>query len=137
VNLSVRIVPAARKLLLLIPALLGWALFVYWWTRVAAESTAATATFAVVVLVIIAVSIFYSTLIWIRHNLGLAKRGKRGFSTRYLRPIFERDWLDRALVFRSATSARNDTWLVVHSDQREKRYSHHRLIRASEIEPAA
>jgi hypothetical protein len=116
-------------------ALLGWMLFFFWWTRVAFESTAAAAIVAVAVLVVIAVSIFYSTLIWIRHNLGLARRGKRGFSTRYLRPLFERDWLDRAIVFHSSTVAREGTWFVVHMDEKEKRYSHRRLIAANALEP--
>jgi len=110
-------------------------LFFFWWTRVASESTPASAILAAVVLVAIAVSIFYSTLIWIRHNLKLARNGKRGFSTRYLRPLFERDWLGRAIVFRNATAAREATWLVVHIDEKEKRYSHRRLIAAGALEP--
>jgi hypothetical protein len=133
-TISTRRDPAAWRIIRLFPAALGWLLFVYWWTRVAAQSTTAAATVAVAVLVVIAVSIFYCTLIWIRHNLKLAKRGKRGFSTRYLRPLFERDWLDRELVFRSASSARNDTWLVVHANVDQKRYSHHRLTAAGAVE---
>lgn len=126
---------ATRRLVLLFLSLLGWLLFFFWWTRVASESTPAAAILAAVILVAIAVSIFYSTLIWIRHNLKLARRGKRGFSTRYLRPLFERDWLDRAIVFRNSAAAREGTWFVVHIDDKEKRYSSRRLIAANALEP--
>jgi hypothetical protein len=112
----------------LIPAVLGWILFVYWWQRVALESTAASATVAMVVLTVIAVAIFYSTILWIRHNIKLAKRGKRGFSTRYVRPNFERDWLDRILVFGEPALTREGTWFVVQANDKEKRYAHQRLI---------
>jgi hypothetical protein len=128
-------VPASGMARILLPAALGWILFFYWWTRVAIESTAAAATIAVAVLAIIALSILFSTLVWIRHNIELAKRGKRGFSTRYLRPIFERDWLDRSLVFREQSSARQGTWFVVHADENQKWYHPQRLI-ASDVQRA-
>ncbi len=118
----------ARRAGILIPSILGWALFCYWWMRVAFESTASAATVAVALLTAIAVATFYSTLLWIQHNIKLARRGKRGFSTRYLRPAFERDWLDRTLVFREPALAREGTWFVVQVEQNEKRYAHQRLI---------
>jgi len=112
----------------LLPAVFGWILFFYWWTRVAMESTPAAATIALAVLAIITLSILLSTLVWIRHNITLAKNGKRGYSTRYLRPLFERDWMNRPLIFRESTSAHEGTWFVIHADENEKRYLHHRLI---------
>jgi len=123
--------PWARRAATLLPAALGWLFFFYWWKRVAIESTASAAVLAVMVLAIVAVSIFSSTLLWIRHNIKLAKRGKRGFSTRYLRPLFERDWLDRPLIFHDGALAREGTWFVVDADEKEKRYSNHRLIAVS------
>ena len=119
---------AGRRARILIPSVLGWALFVYWWIRVAFESTAWAATVAMALLTMIAVATFYGTLLWIQHNIKLARRGKRGFSTRYLRPAFERDWLDRALVFREPALARDGTWFVVRIDRNEKHYAHQRLI---------
>ncbi len=120
-------VALGRRAVILIIAFLGWVLFFYWWRKVALESTAAAATVAVVVLLIIGVTVFYSTVLWIRHNLKLAKRGKRGFSTRWVRPYFDRDHLDRPLVFTKAAARQEGTWFVVHSDVKQKRYSHHRL----------
>ena len=120
--------PLVRRAVILFVAILGWVLFFYWWRKVALESTATAATVAVVVLVIIGGVVFYSTLLWIRHNLKLAKRGKRGFSTRWVRPYFERDHLDRALVFSDQSPRQEGTWFVVHSDVKQKRYSHQRLI---------
>jgi len=112
-------------------------LFFYWWQRVAFENTLWTATIAMALLTIMTVSVFYSALVWIRHNLSLASRGKRGFSTRYLRPLFERDWLDRPLVFARSTPPHEGTWFVVHSDENEKRYSHHRILISRPVtEPA-
>jgi hypothetical protein len=118
----------AHRVAVLIAAFLGWVLFFFWWRKVALESTAASATLAVVVLTIIGVAIFYTTLLWIRHNIRLAKRGKRGFSTRYLQPNFERDWLNRPLVFSDLAHRREGAWFVIHADENEKRYDHHRLI---------
>ena len=89
----------ARRARILIPSLLGWVLFGYWWIRVAFESTAAAVTVAMALLTVIAVATFYGTLLWIQH-------GKRGLSTRYVRPAFERDWLDRTLVFHEPALAR-------------------------------
>jgi hypothetical protein len=117
-----------RRAGILIPAILGWALFCYWWMRVAFESTAASATVAVALLTMIAVATFYGTLLWIQHNIKLARRGKRGYSTRYVRPSFERDWLDRTLVFPEPALAREGTWFVVQVDENEKQYAHQRLI---------
>lgn len=108
----------------LLPAVIGWLLFVYWWRRVALGSTATAATIAVMVLIVITVSVFFSTLLWIRHNITLAQRGKRGFSTRYLAPNFERDWLDRPLVFLGpVVDPREVTWFVVDADSKEKRFA--------------
>jgi Na+/melibiose symporter-like transporter len=126
---------ALRRALTLLASILAWVLFFYWWRRVALDSTASAATFAVVVLLVIAVVIFYSTILWIRHNIKLAKRGKRGLSTRYLHPEFERDWLDRPLVFGNMIPPRDVTWFVVHTDESQKRYSHHRLIAVSGADP--
>ena len=117
-----------RRAVILFAALLGWVLFFYWWRKVALESTAAAASVAVVALLIIGIAVFYSTLLWIRHNLKLARHGKRGFSTRWVRPYFERDHLDRALIFSDQSPRQEGTWFVVHSDVTQKRYSHHRLI---------
>jgi len=113
-----------------LPAALGWLLFFYWWTRVAMESEAAAATLAVAVLAIITLSILLSTQLWIRHNITLAMNGKRGFSTRYLRPTFEHDFLGRPLIFRESSPAREGTWFVIHADAKEKRYLPHRMIMA-------
>ena len=118
----------AGRALTLLAAILGWILFFYWWRRVALQSTETSATVAVVVLALIAVSILCFTILWIQHNLRLAQRGKRGFSTRYLRPSFERDSLDRPLVFADPALARDGTWFVVHVDAKEKHYAHQRLI---------
>ena len=127
--------PAGGVVRTLLPAALGWLLFFYWWTRVAIESEAAAATLAVAVLAIMTLSILLSTLLWIRHNIALAMNGKRGFSTRYLRPVFESDWLGRPLIFRESNPAREGTWFVIHADAKEKRYLPHRMIMASVRRP--
>jgi hypothetical protein len=119
---------SARAALVLIPTALAWMLFFYWWRRVALENTLGTATLALAILTIVALSILLSTLVWIRHNIKLASRGKRGFSTRYLRPLFECDGLDRPVVFSNAAFALEGTWFVIHADEKEKRYSHHRVL---------
>lgn len=116
---------------ILVPSVLGWGLFCYWWIVVALDSTAAAATMAMALLTVIAVFVFYGTLLWIQHNIKLAMRGKRGFSTRYVRPAFERDWLDRTLVFSEPALARDGTWFVVQVDENEKRYEHQGLIVAA------
>lgn len=120
-------VPTIRRAVILFAAILGWVLFFYWWRKVALESTAAAASVAVVVLLIVGIAVFYSTVLWIRHNLKLAKRGKRGTSTRWVRPHFDRDHLNRPLVFSDRLPRHEATWFVVHSDVQQKRYSHHRL----------
>ena len=126
---------SVRRAFTLLASFLAWVLFFYWWRRVALNSTASAATFAVVVLLVIAVVIFYSTLLWIHHNIKLAKRGKRGLSTRYLRPEFEHDWLDRPLVFGNMIPRCDVTWFVVHTDEKQKRYSQHRLIAVNSGDP--
>jgi hypothetical protein len=123
--------PLVRRAVILFVAILGWVLFFYWWRKVALESTATAASVAVVVLLVVGIVVFYSTVLWIRHNLKLAKRGKRGFSTRWVRPYFDRDHLNRPLVFTQAAARQEGTWFVVHSDVKEKRYSHHRLTSVS------
>lgn len=120
-------VPLGRRAVILFIALLGWVFFFYWWRKVALQSTAGAATVAVVVLLIAGIVVTYFTLLWIRHNLKLARRGKRGFSTLWVRPQFDRDHFDRPLVFSDSTSRQEGTWFVVHSDVKQKRYSHRRL----------
>lgn len=119
---------SARAALVMIPTAFAWMLFFYWWRRVALENTLLTATLALAILTIVALSVLLFALVWIRHNIKLASRGKRGFSTRYLRPLFECDELDRSLVFSNATPALEGTWFVIHADEKEKRYSHHRVL---------
>lgn len=120
----------ARRISILLPSALGWMLFVYWWARVAHESTAAAATTATALLTIITVAVFYTTILWIRHNLELARRGKRGKSTLYIPAVPERDWLNRTVVITAPAAGRHGTWFVVHTDANEKHYTQQRLIAA-------
>lgn len=116
-----------RRVVILIPAVLAWFLFFYWWRRVALQSTPAEAQFAIFVLIIVAVCIFFGMLGWVRHNLKLALRGKRGFATRYLRPAFTRDWLDRTLVFRATLPLRG-RWFIIPADRGEKLYAPQAIV---------
>lgn len=102
-------------------ALLAWAVFFYWWAVVATDVARVRVEYALWVLTLMAVGVFFVTLLWIRHNLRIASRGKRGFSTRYLVPVFENDYLNRPLEFRPATP-RGERWVVVHADAERKVY---------------
>lgn len=118
----------ARQTVTYVVAFAGWVLFGFWWHRVALQSTPSSAEAAAFALVVMAVITFFFTLIWIRHNMRLARNGKRGKTALYLEPDFQVDSLNRALVFDEAGGVREDAWFVLDADEREKRYTYGRHV---------
>jgi hypothetical protein len=77
----------------------GWAVFAAWWIIVLSRES--VQSFAVALGLLggtIATSAIAMTL-WTRHNIRLARRGKRGKSSLYIPMVFERDTLGRPLAF--------------------------------------
>src|ERR1700693_4969538 len=80
-------------------AFLGWALFIYLWTKVLKPAMASRThielsflPLAVAILGVIGAAIF-----WIRHNLNIASTGQRGGMSRYIVPKFDLDYFGRTL----------------------------------------
>jgi hypothetical protein len=87
-----------RKMLYIVSAIGGWALFIIEWVRVSHQTAHSDEIILVVVLILSLLLIHIGTYSWIGHNKRIAARGKRGSSTRYASPQFSRDYLGRALI---------------------------------------
>lgn len=77
----------------------GWAVFAAWWVIVLQrESIRSFGTALGLLGATLGASALGMTL-WTRHNIRIARNGKRGKSSLYIPMVFERDTLGRPLVF--------------------------------------
>lgn len=106
---------------------LAWLVFFYWWTVVARATSAGPVQDALFVLVLFIAATLAVTFMWVRHNLGIAKRGKRGLTTRYVAPVFEKDFLNRRVELGPPLMRREAQWLVISADNVAKRYEEREL----------
>ena len=77
----------------------GWALFIYWW-NVVLESPNVSASrieFSALEVALMILLVIGGAWLWIRHNLILARRGRRGGFSRFITPTFDRDYFGREL----------------------------------------
>ncbi len=90
--------PARRAFHTLI-AIVGWALFVYWWWivfhRVSRHEIRFTLLFIVLSLTVIVVV----TAVWVLHNLGIYRRRGPRTRVREVDPDFSRDGIGRDVTF--------------------------------------
>lgn len=90
-------VDGTQRLLRMLVVVAGWLLFVYWWSIVLqgvrlSELVVLSSWFTAMLGVIALVAV-----LWIGHNLRLARRGSRGSSTRYIAPSFPTDTFGRQI----------------------------------------
>ena len=85
----------------LILAAFAWVLFAIWWTRVTRPSWTPRIeiTRALWVIVLVAAAFIAFSVLWIRHNMRLAQKGRRGKVSNYVFFANAKDALGRALVF--------------------------------------
>jgi len=75
----------------------GWGVFVAWWVIVLQRESLRSFGVALgLVAATLATSALAMTL-WTRHNIRIARKGKRGSSSLYIPMVFERDTLGRPL----------------------------------------
>jgi hypothetical protein len=85
---------------------LGWAVFAVWWVVVLQRETARALGTAVGLLAaMLATSALLMTL-WTRHNIRIARKGRRGRSSLFIPVEWTRDTLGRAIELPPAGAAR-------------------------------
>ncbi|HJQ37116.1 MAG TPA: hypothetical protein VKB93_08255 [Thermoanaerobaculia bacterium] len=106
----------------LIALLFGWTLFLYWWWVVLRRTDHVVAWRLVTGLMLLASFLVAFSLIWILHNLWLARRGRRNRATPYNAGVFERDKLDRPVMLGDLHVLREAPVVIVTADRGQKRY---------------
>ena len=82
----------------LLSIFIGWFLFVYWWDEVTqGEATVEILAYTGAALATAVITLAAMTTLWVRHNVKVARQGKRGRVTAYLPPRIDRDRLGRRL----------------------------------------
>ena len=82
----------------LLSIFIGWFLFVYWWDEVTqGEATVEILAYTGAALAVAVIALAAMTTLWVRHNVKVARQGKRGRVTAYLPPRIDRDRLGRRL----------------------------------------
>jgi hypothetical protein len=85
---------------------LGWMVFAAWWAIVLYRERVAALATATGVLALILVTCAAVMSLWTRHNIRLARRGKRGRSSLYIPMRWEHDTLGRPLELPAPALAR-------------------------------
>ena len=75
----------------------GWAIFATWWVVVLTRESAGALAYALGVIAAIVVVCTVLMAAWTRHNLRIARNGKRGHSSLYIPMCWERDALGRPI----------------------------------------
>ena len=75
----------------------GWLVFAAWWAIVLQRETMAALGFALGVLAAIVVVCAIGMALWTRHNMRIARNGKRGYSSLFIPMQWERDALGRPI----------------------------------------
>ena len=122
-GLPVGRVKAASIAWSVVSILFGWTLFAYWWVDVIEKTDKVVFLRALAAVVIVIDIVLFATLIWIAHNRRLARRGKRGLSTPFRIPQFERDRVHRAIILAGRDSLRRAPILIITATPKEKTYS--------------
>jgi hypothetical protein len=82
----------------LLSIFIGWFLFVYWWDEVTqGEATVEILAYTGAALATAVITLAAMTTLWVKHNVKVARQGKRGRVTAYLPPRIDRDRLGRRL----------------------------------------
>jgi len=76
---------------------LGWAVFIAWWAVVLQRESARSFGVALGLLAATLLASATAMSLWTRHNIRVARRGKRGMSSLYIPMRWERDTLGRPL----------------------------------------
>ena len=101
----------------------GWTLFAYWWFEVFEKTDKVVFLRALAAVVIVIDIVLLATLIWIAHNRRLARRGKRGRSTPFRIPQYERDRVHRIIVLAGRDSLKKAPIFVITTTAKEKTYT--------------
>jgi hypothetical protein len=76
---------------------IGWLIFAAWWAIVLRRESFAALGFALGVLASIVVVCAIGMAVWTRHNMRIARNGKRGMSSLFIPMRWERDALGRPI----------------------------------------
>ena len=101
---------------------IGWAIFAAWWVIVLQRESARALGTALGLLAAILVTSAIAMTLWTRHNIRIAKKGKRGHSSRFIPMHWDRDTLGRRLAFPDAEGARTAGEVRVVLEGNTKRY---------------
>ena len=74
-------------------------MFAAWWAVVLHRETIRSLGFAFGLLATTLAASAIAMTLWTRHNIRIARKGKRGKSSLYIPMVFERDTLGRPLAF--------------------------------------
>jgi hypothetical protein len=85
---------------------LGWGVFVSWWVIVLQRESVRSFTVALALLGATIAASAITMWLWTWHNIRIAKRGKRGTSSRFIPMQWERDTLGRTLELPPVGEAR-------------------------------
>jgi hypothetical protein len=85
---------------------LGWLVFAAWWAIVLRRESVAVLARAGAVLATVLVACAIVMSVWTRYNMWVARRGKRGRSSRYIPMQWQHDTLGRPLALPEGDTAR-------------------------------
>lgn len=103
--------------------LFGWTLFVYWWIRVLSDDEARSLFSSLVFIALCSLLFIAITVLWIWHNVRISEHGRRGTTTRYQIPRFERDGVGRQIVLPPDANVQRAPIITVNATAETKLYS--------------
>ena len=100
----------------------GWLLFALWWWVVLEKESLSFLGRALAVVGAGAVLVLAASLAWVQHNKRLARTGKRGNASPYIRRSWTRDALGRPVMFPPAELLKTARVISVKATATGKRY---------------
>ena len=100
----------------------GWLLFALWWRVVLIKESTTFLGQALAVVGVGVALVLVASLAWVQHNKRIARSGKRGNASRFIRRAWTRDALGRPVVLPSAESLKSASVIAVHITATGKKY---------------
>ena len=100
----------------------GWSLFALWWWVVLEKESLSFLGRALAVVGAGVAAVLVASLVWVQHNKRLARTGKRGNASPYIRRSWTRDVLGRPVMFPPVEQLKSARVISVSATSAGKRY---------------
>jgi hypothetical protein len=107
------LLPWMWRIARIVLALMGWALFFYWWFMVFHTTSREARWISLIGLTPMAIAVPLGAWWWVWRNKRIAAHGRRGLISWYMSPSFEHDYFERPLEFATGLSAHDTLDLVL------------------------